>query len=246
MSDITNKTAIITGASRGIGAATAVKLASKGINIAAVYAKNKAAAEEICSKCEKEYNIKAKSYQLDVSDFEESKRTVEEIIKDFGSVELLVNNAGITRDALIIRMSEADFNAVINTNLKGAFNMIRHCMPHFLRNRFGRIVNISSVSGLMGNAGQINYSASKAGIIGITKTAAREMASRGVTCNAVAPGLIDTDMTLGLVEKRPDIMGLIPLGRSGKPEDVADAVYFLLSSAYITGEIIKVDGGMNI
>ena len=162
MNDLANKTAIITGASRGIGAATAKKLASMGINTAVIYAKNRAAADEICEECKKEYKVKAESYQLDVADFEESKSTVDRIIQDFGSVELLVNNAGITRDALIIRMTEADFDAVIAANLKGVFNMIRHCMPYFLRNRFGRIVNISSVAGLMGNAGQINYSASKA------------------------------------------------------------------------------------
>lgn len=238
------KTAIITGGSRGIGAAVTEKLASLGADVAVIYAGNAALAEEVCQKCTDKYGVRAACYKCDVSDFAQCKDTVAQIKADFGTVNILVNNAGITRDGLIAMMKEEDFDSVIAANLKGAFNMIRHCTGIFMRNRSGRIVNISSVSGMIGNAGQVNYSASKAGIIGLTKSVARELASRGVTCNAVAPGFIATDMTRALPTDMEEIAAGIPLGRVGSPEDVADAVAFLVNADYITGEVIRVDGGI--
>ncbi|MGI6021177.1 MAG: 3-oxoacyl-[acyl-carrier-protein] reductase [Lachnospiraceae bacterium] len=239
-----DKTAIITGGSRGIGAAVAKKFASKGVNIAIVDVGNAELGEQVCAECKAEYGVEARFYACNVTDFEAAKATVGQIKKDFGTAHILINNAGITRDGLIAMMKEKDFDDVINVNLKGAFNMIRHCTNLFIRNRFGRIVNVSSVSGLMGNAGQINYSASKAGIIGITKSVARELASRGVTCNAVAPGFIATSMTKELSEKENELMKSIPLGRVGQVEDVANAIVFLAEADYITGEVLRVDGGM--
>lgn len=238
------KTAIVTGASRGIGAAVAKKLASMGANIAAVYANNRDAAEEICRQCAEEYGVRAASYACDVSDFAQAAETVKLIRRDFGNIHMLVNNAGVTRDGLVAAMSEADFDRVLDVNLKGAFNMIRHCARAFLVAREGAIVNISSVSGLMGNAGQANYSASKAGLIGLTKSVARELASRGVRCNAVAPGFIRTDMTGELNEASNRLAQSIPLGRFGAPEDVAEAVAYLMGADYVTGEVLRVDGGI--
>ena len=173
--------------------------------------------------------------------------TVKAVTNDLDKIDILVNNAGITRDGLMLRMKDEDFDAVLDTNLKGAFNMIRACYSGFIRKKSGRIINISSVSGIMGNAGQANYSASKAGVIGLTKSVARELASRGITCNAVAPGFIQTDMTENLGDNNP-LLNSIPLGRMGKPEDIAAAVAFLASdsAAYITGEVLKVDGGLAI
>jgi len=238
--------AIITGGSRGIGAAVADKLASMGANIAVIYAGNEELADAVCSSCSEKYGVDARSYRLDVSDFAACKETVSQIKKDFGTVNILVNNAGITRDGLVAVMKEDDFDSVIATNLKGAFNMIRQCCGIFIRNRGGRIVNISSVSGIIGNPGQANYSASKAGIIGLTKSVAKELASRGITCNAVAPGFVATDMTKGLAQDSADIAAQIPLGRLGTPADIADAVAFLVIAEYITGEVIRVDGGIGM
>lgn len=238
--------AVVTGGSRGIGRAVALELARSGAKLAVVYAGNAQAAEETVAAC-RDLGTEAEAFQCNVADFAAVKETVAQIKARFGTVNILVNNAGITRDGLIAAMKEADFDAVLNTNLKGAFNMIRHCTPIFIRNRGGRIVNISSISGLTGNAGQANYSASKAGLIGLTKAAARELAARNITCNAVAPGFIATDMTQALVEKNQDaITASIPLGRVGRPEDVAQTVAFLAgpAAAYITGEVIRVDGGM--
>lgn len=238
--------AVVTGGSRGIGRAVALELARQGAKVAVVYAGNAQAAQETVTACQA-LGAEAEAFQCDVADFTAAKETVARIKARFGTVHILVNNAGITRDGLIAAMKEADFDAVLNTNLKGAFNMIRHCTPIFIRNRGGRIVNISSISGLTGNAGQANYSASKAGLIGLTKAAARELAARNITCNAVAPGFIATDMTQALVEKNQDaITASIPLGRVGRPEDVAQTVAFLAgpAAAYITGEVIRVDGGM--
>lgn len=237
------KTAVITGASRGIGAAIALRLAAQGADIAAVYASNREAAEEICLKCREMYSVRAVSYACDVSDFDQAGATVKAIKDDFGAIHILVNNAGVTRDGLIAMMSESDFDRVLDINLKGAFNIIRHCARSFLQARDGAIVNISSVSGMIGNPGQANYSASKAGLIGLTKSIAKEMASRGVRCNAVAPGFIRTDMTGDLSENNK-LLSAIPLSRMGTPEDVADAVVFLIGAQYITGEVLRVDGGV--
>ena len=237
-------TAIVTGGSRGIGAAVAKKLASMGADVAVIFAGNEEKALEVCNECVSAYGVQAKAYRCDVADYDAVKETVAAVKKDLGNVGILINNAGITRDGLVAVMKESDFDAVIGTNLKGAFNMIRHCSGLFIRGRYGRIVNISSVSGMIGNPGQANYSASKAGIIGLTKSVARELASKGITCNAVAPGFIGTDMTKDLAEGNEELIGTIPLNRLGTPEDVADAVAFLVSADYITGEVIRVDGGI--
>ncbi|MBE6896284.1 MAG: 3-oxoacyl-ACP reductase FabG [Ruminococcaceae bacterium] len=236
------KTAIVTGGSRGIGAAIVYKLASLGADIAVIYAGNVSSAQNVCEKCIEEYKVRAKAYQCDVSDFNAAKNTVNEIKADFGSVHILINNAGITRDGLVAMMKEEDFDSVLNTNLKGAFNMIKHCSGIFIRNKEGSIVNITSVSGIMGNAGQCNYSASKAGLIGLTKSVAKELAPRGIRCNAVAPGFIETDMTKELTDN--PLIKMIPLGRIGNPEDVAEAVAYLINAQYVTGEILRVDGGI--
>ena len=237
------KVAIITGGSRGIGAAVARKFAAEGANIAVVYAGSEEAAEVVCAECVA-MGVTAKSYRCNVADFDEAKQTVNQIKADFGTVDILINNAGITKDGLLAMMKEDQFDDVISVNLKGAFNMIRHCTGIFIRKRSGAIINMSSVSGIMGNPGQVNYAASKAGLIGLTKSVARELASRGITCNAVAPGFIDTDMTRNLQDS--PLAASIPLGRMGKPEEVAEAVAFLANASYITGEIIRVDGGIAI
>ena len=209
-----------------------------------MYAGNGEAAEAVCADC-RALGVRARAWQCDVSSFEAVKKTVGEIKAEFGTVNILVNNAGINRDGLVAMMKEKDFDDVIGTNLKGAFNMIRHCSPLFIRNRSGRIINISSVAGVMGNAGQANYSASKAGLIGLTKSVARELAGKGVTCNAIAPGFIKTDMTRDFDDSNPLVAG-IPLGRMGSAEDVAEAAAFLAGdgAGYITGEVIRVDGGI--
>lgn len=238
---LTCQTALITGGSRGIGAAIARKLAAQGANIAIIYAGNENAAVEVAEACEA-LGVTARTYRCNVADFEEAKQTVAQVKADFGTIHILVNNAGITRDTLIPMMKEQDFDAVLDVNLKGAFNMIRHCAPLFIRNRGGRIINMSSVTGIMGNAGQANYAASKAGLIGLTKSVARELASRNITCNAVAPGFIDTDMTKDL--KDSPLAASIPLGRMGTPEDVADAVCYLANAPYVTGTVLQVDGGI--
>lgn len=236
------KTAVVTGGSRGIGRAIAYKLASMGADIAVIYAGNAEAAETVCRRSAEETGVKARAYQCDVADFTAVKETVARIRADFGTVHILVNNAGITRDGLLAIMKEEDYDAVVDTNLKGAFNMIRHCAGLFIRNREGCIINITSVAGLMGNAGQCNYSASKAGLIGLTKSVARELAPKGIRCNAIAPGFIATDMT-GSQTDNP-LLGTIPLGRMGEPEDVAEAAAYLATAKYVTGEVLRVDGGI--
>ena len=240
------KCALVTGGSRGIGRAVCLELARQGARVAVNYAGNAAAAEETVQACAA-LGAEAFAVQADVADAAASEAMVKEVLARFGRLDILVNNAGVTRDGLLAAMKKADFDLVIDTNLKGAFHFIRHVTPIMMRARYGRIVNISSVSGIMGNAGQSNYSASKAGVIGLTKATARELAARNVTCNAVAPGFIATDMTKALVEQNSDaITASIPLGRVGAPEDVAKAVSFLVSpdSTYITGEVLRVDGGM--
>ena len=239
---LNEKVAVITGGSRGIGAAIAKKLASCGAQIAVIYAGNDKAAMEVCDSCRKDHGVKAEAYRCDVADFQETKETVARIRKDFGTIHILVNNAGITRDGLVMTMKEEDFDAVMDTNLKGAFHMIRHCAGIFLRNREGCIINITSVTGMMGNAGQCNYAASKAGLIGLTKSAARELASRGIRCNAIAPGFIRTEMTQG--QENNPLLEQIPLKTMGTPEDIAEAAAYLADAGYVTGEVLRVDGGI--
>lgn len=240
---IQGKTAIVTGGSRGIGAATAKKLASLGANIAVIYAGNEAAANAVCEECRAQ-GVKAEAFQCDVADFAQTKETVALIKEAFGTVDILINCAGITRDKLLAMMREDDFDAVIATNLKGTWNMIRQCCGIFIRNKGGSIVNVSSVVGLTGNAGQSNYSASKAGIIGLTKSTAKELAAKNIRCNAVAPGFIATDMTKDLGGEDSPWLKMIPLARAGEAEEVAEAIVFLADAAYITGEVLRVDGGM--
>lgn len=243
---LNGKTTLVTGASRGIGRAIALRLAEDGANVAVIYAGSADKAEAVVNEITA-LGVNAKAYRCNVADSAAVNETVKAVTNDLGKIDILVNNAGITRDGLMLRMKDEDFDAVLDTNLKGAFNMIRACYSGFIRKKSGRIINISSVSGIMGNAGQTNYSASKAGVIGLTKSVARELASRGITCNAVAPGFIQTDMTENLGDNNP-LLNSIPLGRMGKPEDIAAAVAFLASdsAAYITGEVLKVDGGLAI
>ena len=239
------KNAVITGASRGIGAAIALKFAALGANVAVIYQNNSEKSEAICKEAES-LGVKALPYKCDVADFESCTETVKDIISEFGKVDILVNNAGITKDNLIAMMKCEDFSDVVNTNLGGCFNMIKACSRNFIRNKGGKIINIASVSAIMGIAGQSNYAASKAGIIALTKTAAREFAAKNICVNAIAPGFISTDMTESLNSE--EIIGQIPLKRLGKPEDVANLAAFLASDAsgYITGETIRIDGGLAI
>ena len=239
-----DKVALITGASRGIGGAVAYKLASCGENIAVVYAGSDDKAADVCDKI-RATGVRTEMFKCDVSDFNTVKETVETVKQTFGTVDILVNNAGITRDGLIVSMKESAFDEVLGVNLKGAFNMIRHCSAIFIKNRGGKIINISSIAGLIGNAGQANYAASKAGLIGLTKTTARELASRNICCNAIAPGFIKTDMTADVSPDNP-LMASIPLGRAGLPEEVAELAEFLCRADYITGEVIRIDGGLAI
>ncbi len=241
---LNGKVALVTGASRGIGRAIALKLASLGADIAVVYAGNTEKAEEVAAKAI-EYGVRAEAFKCDVSDFAAVKAMVDEVKKKLGSVDILVNNAGITKDGLIMNMKEEAFDAVVDINLKGAFNLIRHCSPMLIKKRGGKIINISSVAGLMGNPGQSNYSASKAGLIGLTKSVARELAPRNICCNAIAPGFIQTDMTENITSDNP-LMANIPLGRVGLPEEIAELAAFLAQDCanYITGEVIRIDGGL--
>lgn len=242
---LNERTAIVTGGSRGIGAAIAEKFASLGANVAILDIGAPEQAAEFKSRLADTYNIKVEIYQCDVSDTNSCKETVAKVIEDFGSVEILVNNAGITRDNLIVTMEEDDFDKVIDVNLKGCFNMIKACGRGFIRKKYGKIINIASISGLIGLPGQANYSASKAGIIGLTKSVAKELGGKNVCCNAIAPGFIATDMTKDLGSEE-EFLKSIPLKRLGKPEDVANLAAFLADSAsdYITGEVIRIDGGL--
>lgn len=246
MNCLEGKVAVVTGASRGIGKAIAIKLASQGAFVIINYNGSKDRAKEVKQKIEAAGG-KAAIYQCDVSDYAKCETFIQDIIQEYGRIDILVNNAGITRDGLLMKMSEADFDQVLDTNLKGAFNTIRFASRQMLKQRSGRIINMSSVVGVTGNAGQANYAASKAGVIGLTKAAAREVASRGITVNAIAPGFIETDMTEVLSEKVKEATAAqIPLGSFGKPEQVAAAAAFLASeeAGYITGQVLHVDGGM--
>ena len=240
------KTALVTGASRGIGRAIALRLAAEGASVAINYAGNTAKAEETKAAIEAAGG-KAALFQADVSDSAQVERMVAAVTEMFGTIDILVNNAGITRDGLLMRMKEEDFDAVLDTNLKGIFHVTKAVSKLMMKKRAGRIVNMASVVGILGNAGQTNYAAAKAGVIGFTKSAARELAARGITVNAVAPGFIATDMTAAMPEKAKEAtLAAIPLRRMGAPEDVANAVAFLVSdqASYITGQVVKVDGGM--
>lgn len=243
---LTGKVALVTGAGRGIGREIALTLAQNGATVIVNYNGSRERAEEVVESIEAEGG-NAEAIQCNVADFEASAQMVKDVLGKYGKVDILVNNAGITRDNLIMRMSEQDYDAVLDTNLKGAFNMIRHLSKAFLKQRYGKIINISSVSGVMGNAGQSNYSASKAGLIGLTKSVARELASRNICVNAVAPGFIETEMTNVLSDNVKDnLKNLIPLGKMGSAQDVANLVLFLAgkNADYITGQVIHVDGGM--
>lgn len=240
------KAAVVTGASRGIGKAIAQKLASMGAFVVVNYNGSKEKAEEVKQEIEADGGAAA-IFQCDVSDYGKCEAFIQDVIKEYGRIDILVNNAGVTRDGLLMKMTEEAFDQVIDTNLKGAFHTIRFAGRQMLRQKSGRIINMSSVVGVTGNAGQANYAASKAGIIGLTKAAAREFASRGITVNAIAPGFIETDMTSGLPEKvREATIAQIPLGCFGKAEQVAAAAAFLASedAGYITGQVLHVDGGM--
>lgn len=245
---LTGKVALVTGAGRGIGRQIALTLAQNGAAVIVNYNGSKDSAEEVVAAI-RQSGGSAEAMQCNVADFASSEEFVRTVLDQYKRVDILVNNAGITRDNLIMRMTEEDYDAVLDTNLKGAFNMIRHLSRSMIRQRSGRIINISSVSGVLGNAGQSNYSASKAGLIGLTKSVAREFASRGISVNAVAPGFIDTDMTRNMTEEaKKALNSMIPMGRMGSTEDIADLVLFLAGehSDYITGQVICVDGGMSM
>ncbi len=240
------KIAVVTGGSRGIGKAITLQMARQGADVAVLYAGNRQAAEETCGEA-RALGVRVEAYQCDVADESQAEQVAAAVLETFGGVDILVNNAGITRDALVLKMGYPDFDQVISTNLRGAFVMIKQFYPHMMRKRRGRIINIASISGIMGNPGQANYSAAKAGLIGLTKTVAKELAARHVTCNAIAPGFVETDMTGALSNTvREEAVKTIPMKRMGKPEEVAALAVFLASDAasYITGEVIRVDGGL--
>lgn len=244
--ELKGKVALVTGASRGIGRAIALRLAQEGADIALIYASNDQAAQEAAGHVEA-LGVRALTLRADVSDFAQAQAAYAQAKEALGAPDILVNNAGITRDGLAMRMSQADFDRVVQVNLNGAFYLTRAALPDFVRRRSGRIINITSVSGLDGNPGQVNYAASKAGMVGLTKALAREVASRGITVNAVAPGFVATDMTAAM---NPDTLAqalkLVPMGRAAQPQEIAGAVAFLAGpdAGYITGQVLRVDGGM--
>ena len=236
------KTALVTGAAKGIGRAIAVAFAKEGCNIVLNY--HSSLSDDVVKEIEG-FGVRCMPVKGDVSDFNFAAGLIKDVKNEFKTLDILVNNAGITRDMLLMRMSEEQFDSVIDTNLKGAFNMIRHASGLMLKQRSGSIINMASVVGITGNVGQANYAASKAGIIGLTKSAAKELATRGITCNAIAPGFVETDMTDVLAEDtKKAMLDVIPLKRYGQVEDIADAAVFLAKSSYITGQVLNVDGGM--
>lgn len=238
------KIALVTGGSQGLGKAIALKLAENGADIAIAYVGPETPAKETCGEIEA-LGRRVKAYVCDVRDEQAVEATVEAVRNDLGKVDILVNNAGVTRDGLMVGMKDEDYNMVLDINLKGAFHMIRACYRDFMRKKSGKIINISSIAGLVGNVGQVNYAASKAGLIGLSKSVAKELGSRGVCCNCIAPGFIATDMTKDIKEDNP-LLQQVPMKKMGTPEDVANAALFLASpeSDYITGETIRVDGGL--
>ena len=245
---LTDKIALVTGAGRGIGRAAAFRLSGQGAYVYLNYQGSKEAAQEAVEEIIRNGG-RAEALQCNVADFDACAQMIETIIQKSGRLDILVNNAGITKDGLLMKMSEEDYDRVLEVNLKGTFNTIRHASRYLLKQRSGRIINITSVSGILGNAGQANYSASKAGVIGLTKSVARELAPRGILVNAVAPGFVQTDMTDALPEKvKAQMLEQIPLRRSAQPEEIADVVLFLASgqSSYMTGQVLSVDGGMAI
>lgn len=244
MFSLSGKVAVVTGGSRGIGKAICLKMAESGADVALVYASKEAKANEAVEEISA-FGGKAKAYKCDVSQDLEVKELIRKILSEFGRIDILVNNAGIRDDKLAFSMDYASFDKVIQTNLAGAFNMIHHAYLNFMKNNFGRIINISSIAGLCGNAGQANYAASKAGLIGLSKSIAKELGRKNVTCNVIAPGFIETDMTNELKNKQ-DVLQSIPLNKFGSPEDVANAAVFLASdeAKYITGAVLQVDGGL--
>lgn len=242
------KTALITGGSRGIGKGIATCFAQNGANVAVLYAGNAKAAEETVAELAA-LGVTVKAYQCDVADFAAVGEVTKQVLADFETVDILVNNAGVVRDNLLLALSEEDFDAVVDTSLKGAFNLIRHLYRHLMRRPAARVINMGSVVGVTGNKGQANYSAAKAGLIGLTKSVAQELASRGLTCNLIAPGFIESDMTDAIPEKaRQEILDGIPAKRPGTPQDIANLAAFLASDAagYITGQVICVDGGLSM
>ena len=241
-----NKVVVVTGGSRGIGKAIAEKFAAEGASVAILYSSNSASADAVVEEIRNAGGT-AKAYQCHVENSDEVGKTIDEVVNDLGKIDILVNNAGITRDKLLMMMKEEDFDDVISVNLKGAYNTMRKVCPMLARQRWGRVINLSSIAGINGNAGQVNYSASKAGLIGMTKSAAREFAGRGITVNAIAPGFVETDMTEKFASDE-NVMKRIPVGRMGRSDEIASLALFLASdaAAYITGEVIRIDGGLAI